>query len=48
MRSAMADLRLGRLVVIYPGARRYTLNARAEVVPVDELAEATWTSLFRR
>lgn len=48
MRSAMADLRLDRLVVIYPGARRYALNARAEVVPVDELAEATWTSLFRR
>jgi uncharacterized protein len=48
MRSAMADLALDRLVMVYPGARRYVLDARAEVVPAGALATATWTSLFPR
>lgn len=33
MRSALADLRLDRLWVIYPGDRRYALHERVTVVP---------------
>jgi predicted AAA+ superfamily ATPase len=47
MRSAMADLDLDRLVVVYPGARRYTLGPRVVVIPVQEIASASWTALFR-
>jgi hypothetical protein len=34
MRSALADLRLDRLWVIYPGERRYALHERVTVVPL--------------
>lgn len=37
MRTALEDLRLDRLVVIYPGERRYTLAEQVEVVPLMEL-----------
>jgi predicted AAA+ superfamily ATPase len=37
MRTALEDLRLDRLVVIYPGERRYGLAERVEVVPLMEL-----------
>ena len=47
MRSAMTDLALERLVVIYPGPRRYKLGRRIVVVPVEELASASWAALFR-
>jgi predicted AAA+ superfamily ATPase len=47
MRHAMADLGLYRLVVIYPGTRRYTLARGVSVVPVAELVAASWSSLFR-
>lgn len=47
MRSALADLRLDRLAVIYPGTRRYALHPRVVVVPVSELATATWSTVFR-
>ncbi len=40
MRIALADLRLDRLVVLYPGKVRYTLADRVEVVPLSTLAEA--------
>jgi uncharacterized protein len=46
MRSALADLGLDRLIVIYPGERRYRLAPRVTAVPVTELAPASWTSLF--
>lgn len=35
-RIAREDLGLGRIVVIYPGDRRYRLDARVEVVPLLE------------
>lgn len=39
MRTALEDLRLDRLVVIYPGERRYTLAEQVEVVPLMDLLE---------
>jgi predicted AAA+ superfamily ATPase len=47
MRSAMSDLGLERLVVVYPGPRRYTVGPRVVVVPVNELASGSWATLFR-
>jgi predicted AAA+ superfamily ATPase len=47
MHNAMTDLGLERLVVIYPGSRRYALGPRVTVVPVEELAAPSWASLFR-
>lgn len=37
MRTAIEDLRLDRLLVVYPGTRRYSLTERVEVVPLLEL-----------
>jgi predicted AAA+ superfamily ATPase len=37
MSIALADLGLGRLVVVYPGPKRYSLQKNVEVVPVAEL-----------
>jgi predicted AAA+ superfamily ATPase len=37
MRTALEDLRLDRLVVIYPGERRYALAEQVEVVPLMDL-----------
>lgn len=37
MRVALEDLRLDRLMVIYPGERRYSLTDRVEVVPFTEM-----------
>lgn len=37
MRAALEDLRLDRLVVIYPGERRYALTEQVEVVPLQVL-----------
>ncbi len=39
MHVAMADLDLERLFVVYPGATRYTLARRVEVMPVDALCD---------
>ncbi len=39
MRSALTDLDLDRLTVLYPGPRRYSLSEQIEVVPIAELAE---------
>lgn len=42
MASALKDLRLDRLVVVYPGAERYPLAPRVEVLPLSEsIAELT-------
>ena len=39
IRTALEDLRLDRLVVIYPGERRYALAEQVEVVPLMDLLE---------
>jgi predicted AAA+ superfamily ATPase len=39
MTTAMADLKLERLWVVYPGERSYPLAKKIEVVPAAELAE---------
>ncbi len=41
MRIALADLKLDELRVAYPGAKRYTLARKVEVVPLAELVGAT-------
>ena len=46
MRIALEDLRLERLVVVYPGVRRYPLAERVEAVPISLLAEIDWRKLF--
>jgi uncharacterized protein len=40
MRTALADLALDELYVVYPGARRYSLAKGVTVVPLDEFAGA--------
>lgn len=37
MRIATTDLELDRMIVIYPGARRYPLAEKVEVVPLVEV-----------
>jgi predicted AAA+ superfamily ATPase len=39
MRIALADLKLDRLIVVYPGERHYRLAERVEVVPLDDLVQ---------
>ena len=39
MRIALDDLKLERVAVIYPGAKRYSLDERVEAVPLTTLAE---------
>jgi uncharacterized protein len=48
MRIALADLKLDRLVVVYPGERRYALADSVEVIPLVDLADpgADPVSLF--
>lgn len=38
MRTALTDLRLSHLTVLYPGTLRYSLDKRITVVPLSELA----------
>jgi predicted AAA+ superfamily ATPase len=40
MRIALDDLKLDRLVVVYPGERRYALADSVEVIPLADLAGA--------
>jgi predicted AAA+ superfamily ATPase len=40
MRIALADLKLDKLTVVYPGERRYTLGKKVEVVPLAQLVKA--------
>jgi uncharacterized protein len=40
MRIALNDLKSDRLVVVYPGDRRYTLTKHVEVIPLGELVDA--------
>jgi hypothetical protein len=37
MRTALQDLNLDRLIVVYPGERHYPLGDRVEVTPLAEL-----------
>ena len=39
MRIALDDLKLERIAVVYPGAKRFPLAERVEVVPLDALVE---------
>jgi hypothetical protein len=39
MQTALKDLRLEALYVVYPGSRRYALAANVEVVPLGALVE---------
>jgi predicted AAA+ superfamily ATPase len=41
MRIALHDLKLERLLVVYPGERRYALGDRVEAVPLAELVESS-------
>jgi hypothetical protein len=38
MRSAIADLGLERITVLYPGSQEYELDRRVRVVPLTALA----------
>ena len=40
MRVALEDLRLTRLLLVYPGERRYALDERIECVPLSQVAAA--------
>ncbi|MBI4878819.1 MAG: DUF4143 domain-containing protein [Planctomycetes bacterium] len=46
MRSALEDLGLDRLAVLYPGERRYALGPRVEVVPFAELSARGAAALY--
>lgn len=48
MRSAMTDLRLEHLTVLYPGDRRYALDKRVTVVPLANLASGDPESVLPR
>jgi predicted AAA+ superfamily ATPase len=50
MRIALNDLKLDRLVVVYPGNRRYTLADRVDVIPLVELVgdSAGAASIFKK
>ena len=50
MRIALNDLKLDRLVVVYPGERRYTLADRIEAIPLAELAmtNGNSNSIFKK
>ena len=48
MRIAQRDLRLEKLVVLYPGSRRYPLAEAVEVVPLALLADMSWRDLLAK
>jgi uncharacterized protein len=50
MQIALNDLKLNRLVVIYPGERRYALADRLEVIPLAEMVATGGiaASLFKK
>lgn len=37
MKNALEDLKLKRIVVIYPGKRRYSIHKQVDVVPFNEI-----------
>jgi hypothetical protein len=40
MRIALADLKLDKLRVVYPGQKRYSLAKTVEAMPLTELVRA--------
>lgn len=46
MRSALADLKLEQLVILYPGSQAYQLESRVRVLPIGALSGATVETLF--
>ena len=40
IRTALTDLGLDRVAVVYPGAKRYAIAPRVEAVPLEALMEA--------
>ena len=48
MRIALNDLRLERLIVLYPGATRYALGDRVAIVPLAVLAEGKAEAFWPR
>jgi uncharacterized protein len=46
MRSVLADLRVDKLWVIYPGERRYALHERVTVVPLSNALEMTQREFY--
>jgi predicted AAA+ superfamily ATPase len=46
MRSALADLKLEQLIVLYPGSQTYELGPRVRVLPIGTLASASIERLF--
>lgn len=47
MRIALTDLKLDRLLVVYPGEQRYALGDRVEVVPLAQLVARTTKPIGR-
>jgi predicted AAA+ superfamily ATPase len=48
MQTAVTDLGLERLAVVYPGDRRYNLGPRVAAVPFQDVASASWGTIFGR
>lgn len=48
MRSALADLKLEQLIVLYPGSQTYELGPQVRVLPIGTLASASVERLFPR
>lgn len=46
MRSALQDLRLDKLWVVYPGTQRYTLNDTTTAIPLVEALQMKTKDLF--
>jgi hypothetical protein len=46
MRSALADLKLEQLIVVYAGSQAYELEPRVRVLPMGAPAGATVEALF--
>lgn len=47
MRTALADLKLDHLTVVYPGEQPYSLARNVEVVPLAHMVRATaYSSVF--
>jgi uncharacterized protein len=46
MASALADLGLEALAVIYPGDRRFEIDRRIVAVPAKEVSKASWRTFF--
>lgn len=45
IRIAMADLRLDRVTIFYPGGTRYALSRHVTVVPAEAIASLSWRAL---